>query len=56
MKFWRDVIDWLGGYPFEVADLHEVVRYVEAKGFQLQNMNPVGWRNGCNEWVFRRKQ
>ena len=54
MKFWRDVIDWLGGYPFEVADLHDVVRYVEAKGFRLQNMNAVGWRNGCNEWVFRR--
>jgi len=54
MKFWRDMVDWLGGIPFEVADRSQVVSYVEARKFQLQNMKSAGRQHGCNEWVFRR--
>lgn len=54
MRFWRDLVDWLGGYPFEVASLHEVEQYVESKGFIVRNIKSVGRRNGCNEWVCHR--
>ena len=54
MKFFYDVIDWVGGYPFEVAKPTEVVRRVEEKGFRLLWSKQVGRRHGCNEFVFER--
>jgi len=54
MKFFYDVIDWVGGYPFEVAKPEDVVRRVEANGFQLLWSRTVGRRHGCNEFVFAR--
>jgi 2-polyprenyl-6-hydroxyphenyl methylase/3-demethylubiquinone-9 3-methyltransferase len=54
MRFWRDVVDWVGGYPFEVAGLQEVVRYLEGKNFYVERIKSVGRRSGCNEWVSRR--
>jgi len=54
MKFWRDVVDWVGGYPFEVAGLQEVATYLEGNKFALERVRSVGRRSGCNEWVARR--
>ena len=33
MDFWYDVIDWLGGYPYEYATIQKVIRFVEPLGF-----------------------
>ncbi|RMD65053.1 hypothetical protein D6833_03540 [Candidatus Parcubacteria bacterium] len=55
MKFFYDVIDWVGGYPFEVARPKDVVRRVEACGFKVLRCKLVGNRHGCNEFVFERK-
>lgn len=54
MSYWHDLIDWLGGYPFEVASVAEVVRRVEAMGFATVLVRGVGHRSGCNEFVFER--
>ncbi|HUP15134.1 MAG TPA: hypothetical protein VM848_03660 [Acidimicrobiia bacterium] len=32
----RNLVDWVGGYPFEVADPDEVVSRYEARGWMLQ--------------------
>lgn len=54
MSLFHDWRDWLGGYPFEVANPEDVVRRLTTYGFEL-------WRQtltqglGCNEFVFKRK-
>jgi 2-polyprenyl-3-methyl-5-hydroxy-6-metoxy-1,4-benzoquinol methylase len=54
MSLWYDMLDWLGGLPFEVARPELVVRELESHGFRLQMLRTVGRRNGCNEFVFCR--
>lgn len=54
MDFWFDVIDWLGGYPYEYARVHEVVGAVEPLGFKVEHTTRPRGHTGCNEFVFRR--
>lgn len=51
MSAWRDVVDWVGGYPFEVAKPEEVFTFFQRKGFLLENLTTTQ-DNGCNEYVF----
>jgi 2-polyprenyl-3-methyl-5-hydroxy-6-metoxy-1,4-benzoquinol methylase len=55
MSLWHDMIDWLGGYPFEVAKPEEVFHFFRGKGFSLEALKTCGGRLGCNEYVFRRQ-
>jgi 2-polyprenyl-3-methyl-5-hydroxy-6-metoxy-1,4-benzoquinol methylase len=52
MSPWDDVIDWVGGYPFEVASPGEIFTYFHKRGFSLQNMKTTN-NLGCNEFVFQ---
>jgi len=54
MSPWTDVVDWVGGYPFEVARPDEVVEFCLAHGFTLRKMKTQGAGLGCNEYVFER--
>ncbi|GJL54484.1 MAG: SAM-dependent methyltransferase [Nitrospirales bacterium] len=54
MDLWRDMVDWLGGYPFEVAKPEEVVQVFTCRGFRLVKLKTCGRRHGCNEFIFRR--
>jgi 2-polyprenyl-6-hydroxyphenyl methylase/3-demethylubiquinone-9 3-methyltransferase len=54
MSLWHDMIDWLGGYPFEVARPEEIFQRFRDQGFVLQELRTCGGRMGCNEFVFRR--
>ncbi len=56
MSAWRDMIDWLGGYPFEVATPEAIVNFYAQHGFQLEKLRTVGKGIGCNEYVLRRSQ
>lgn len=53
MDPWRDILDWLGGYPFEVARPETVLAFYRERGFTLERMTTVDGRHGCNEFVFR---
>ena len=53
MSPWRDVVDWVGGYPFEVAKPEEIFDFLYAKGFHLQRLKTCAGGHGCNEFVFR---
>lgn len=35
MNAWHDLVDWVGGYPFEAATPAEVRAFVEPRGFRL---------------------
>mgnify|MGYP006153436881 CR=1 FL=1 len=52
MSLWYDMIDWIGGYPFEVARPEEIFEFCHDKGFKLVGLNTCGGRHGCNEFVF----
>lgn len=54
MSLWYDYIDWIGGYPFEVASIAALTRFFEARGFRLEKAIDVGTKSGCNEIAFRR--
>ena len=54
MSPWRDVVDWVGGYPFEVASPEEIFAFYRDRGFQLANLKTCRGNLGCNEFVFRR--
>ena len=54
MSVTHDWIDWLGGYPFEVAKPEALLDFYLARGFQLQGLRTCGGSIGCNEFLFRR--
>ena len=54
MSMWHDWIDWIGGYPFEVAKPEQIFDYYYQKGFSLQKIVTAGGGHGCNEYVFRK--
>jgi 2-polyprenyl-3-methyl-5-hydroxy-6-metoxy-1,4-benzoquinol methylase len=54
MTLWYDMIDWLGGYPFEVAKPEAVFRFFAARGFELRELTTAGRTGACNEFVFER--
>lgn len=49
-----DAVDWVGGFPFEVATAEEVFRFVRGRGFELCELKTANGRHGCNELVCRR--
>ena len=55
MTVWYDLLDWLGGYPFEVSTPKEIFDFYKSKGFILTELRTVGGKSGCNEFVFCRK-
>jgi 2-polyprenyl-6-hydroxyphenyl methylase/3-demethylubiquinone-9 3-methyltransferase len=52
MSRWYDLIDWVGGYPFEVARPDEVFAFCSSRGFVLRGLVTAGGGHGCNEFVF----
>jgi SAM-dependent methyltransferase len=48
----HDLIDWVGGYPFEVARPEEVFGCLHQLGFELRSLKTCGGGLGCNEYVF----
>jgi 2-polyprenyl-6-hydroxyphenyl methylase/3-demethylubiquinone-9 3-methyltransferase len=54
MSRWHDIVDWVGGYPFEVAKPEEIFDLFRDKHFELTRLKTVGGHSGCNQFVFRR--
>ncbi len=51
MALWRDMVDWVGGYPFEVAKPEEIFDFYRDRGFVLTSLiTDAGL--GCNQFVF----
>lgn len=51
MSPWHDVVDWAGGFPFEVARPGQIKTFFLERGFSL-SWEKLTTRNGCNEFVF----
>lgn len=53
MSPWRDVVDWIGGWPYECATPEVVFEFFRDRGFTLRKLvTRQGY--GCNEFVFLR--
>lgn len=52
MNKWRDIIDWVGGYPYEAARADELFHFFHDRGFSLERLKCDGGL-GCHELVFR---
>jgi SAM-dependent methyltransferase len=55
MSVWHDLVDWVGGYPFEVAKPEEIFNFYRRNGFTLVNLKTCGGGLGCNEFIFCRE-
>jgi len=55
MSLLHDVLDWLGGYPFEVARPEEILDFYTSRGFKLRKLVTHASSHACNEFVFCRQ-
>lgn len=53
MSIYHDWIDWIGGYPFEVATPQELKDFYHENGFSLVS-EKLTHMLGCNEFVFKK--
>jgi 2-polyprenyl-3-methyl-5-hydroxy-6-metoxy-1,4-benzoquinol methylase len=51
----HDLVDWVGGYPFEVAKPEEVLDFLRGRGYELRHLKTCRGGLGCNEYVFERR-
>jgi 2-polyprenyl-3-methyl-5-hydroxy-6-metoxy-1,4-benzoquinol methylase len=56
MSYWHDLVDWIGGYPFEVAKPEEIFEFYRDRGFALRLMRTCAGGLGCNEFVFHQRR
>src|ERR1043165_4818123 len=54
MSYWHDLVDWIGGYPFEVSRADEIVEFCQARGLVLKKCSLIGPGHGTNQFVFSR--
>ena len=54
MSAFTDVIDWVGGLPFEVAKPEEIFDFFAERNFVLKRLKTCGGGIGCNEFVFKK--
>ncbi|MFH1541432.1 MAG: hypothetical protein ABID79_06285 [Elusimicrobiota bacterium] len=52
MSPWSDVVNWVGGWPFEVAKPEEIFKFFRNRGFVLEKLKTCSGGYGCNEFVF----
>lgn len=52
MTKWRDIVDWVGGFPYEVSTPDEVFDFARERGFLLTKLKCGRVGLGCNEFVF----
>lgn len=52
MSRWRDIVDWVGGYPYEVAKPEEIFDFFRDRNFALTKLKCGRVGLGCSEFVF----
>lgn len=52
MSPWHDVVDWVGGLPFEVAKPEEIFDFFRERDFLMRQLKTCAGGHGCNEFVF----
>jgi SAM-dependent methyltransferase len=55
MDFMHNIVDWVGGYPYEYASIEEMKTMLKKMGFEMLNVFPAKVPTGCNEFVCVKK-
>lgn len=55
MSWKHDILDWLGGFPYEYATPEKIVSFLADLGFTPKKIHVVN-SIGCNEYVFERNK
>lgn len=55
MDFFYDVVDWVGGYPYEYASISRIKELVCSKNFVCVRVIPTQVPTGCNQFVFQKQ-
>jgi 2-polyprenyl-3-methyl-5-hydroxy-6-metoxy-1,4-benzoquinol methylase len=55
MSRWHDIVDWVGGYPYEVGTPDQIFEFFKLRGFRLRRLKTGGVGLGCNEFVFEKE-
>lgn len=53
MSKWRDIVDWVGGYPYEAAKPDAIFQFFKDRGYTLEALRCLGGL-GCNEFLFKK--
>lgn len=56
MSVWHDWVDWVGGWPFQIASPDAVINPLIDRGWALKRLKTVGHGWGCNEYLFVNSQ
>ena len=56
MDLRRDMVDWVGGYPFEVARPEQIFNFYYQKGYALTQLCTAGGGHACNQFVFSKNR
>ena len=51
MNVYHDIVDWMGGLPYETATEDEVVVFARQNGLVLERIQPAS-EGGCSNYVF----
>ncbi len=51
MNVYHDIVDWLGGLPYEVASAEEVVAFTRKQGLILEKLR-TSFEGGNNVFLF----
>jgi 2-polyprenyl-6-hydroxyphenyl methylase/3-demethylubiquinone-9 3-methyltransferase len=51
MSRWHDMVDWVGGFPFETATIDEIQAFLRTRGFVATKVLASA-SVGCNQFVF----
>lgn len=56
MDFYFDVVDWVGGYPYEYGSVPEINGLLQEHGFLMVRTVRAQVPTGCNQFVFVRSR
>lgn len=54
MDFYHDVVDWVGGYPYEHASEAGLTEHMASLGFERVDFIPAKVPTGCHQFVFHK--
>ena len=52
----HDLLDWVGGYPFEVATPEAIFEFYKRRGYNLERLMTMGGGIGCNQFLFAKNR
>jgi len=54
MNRWRDIVDWVGGYPYEYVKTDKVFDFYRERGYTMTYLRCSAGPLGCNEFAFQK--